>query len=444
MANKASPLTLALEEFCSKINERKLQVGIVGLGYVGLPLLMRFCEVGFNVIGVDASQQRIDQIRRGESPISHISNAAISNTLTTGRCGLTSNFADLQVADAILICVPTPLTPNRTPDMDFVRDVAQSIRPFLRLGQIVCLESTVYPGATEEIFLPILQDAGFTVGMDIFLAYSPEREDPGNVSFSTRNTPKVCGGATDQCTDRAVSLYSQITQQVVQVSTIRTAEMTKLLENIHRCVNIGLVNEMKVVADQMDINIHEVITAAATKPFGFTPYWPGPGLGGHCIPIDPFYMTWKAREFGIDTRFIELAGQVNSAMPDFVVGKIIKALNDQGVALSAAKILVCGLAYKKNIDDFRESPAIAIINRLQKWGAKVDIDDRYVGNKDIYEILEPFMIVDSSRLDLKSYNCVVIATDHDYFDYTRIKEDAVAVVDSRGRYQRHFPGLYAA
>ncbi len=432
------------DDFRTAVDSRRLTVAVVGLGYVGLPLLMRFCEVGFPVIGLDASDERVALLSEARSPIRHIVDSAVATLIESGRCRLTSDYARLAEADAVLVCVPTPLTPHRTPDMRFVAEAVAALRPHLRAGQLLALESTVYPGATEEFFLPALEAAGLELGRDIFLAYSPEREDPGNPNFSTHNTPKVCGGHTAECRRRAAYLYGQMTDRVVEVSSIRTAEMTKLLENIHRCVNIGLVNEMKIVADRMDINIHEVISAAATKPFGFTAFWPGPGLGGHCIPIDPFYMTWKAREYGIDTRFIELAGQVNSAMPDFVVSKVLKALNDAGKPVNGSRVLICGLAYKKNVDDLRESPAMLIVQQLRSLGARIEYDDRYVTDLNRHEAPEGVRQVDCGVEGLGDYDCVIIATDHDYYDYPRIREQARAIVDTRGRYRQPFPGLYSA
>ncbi len=444
MADGAHAGRLSGAEFKQKVDDRDLTVAIVGLGYVGLPLLMRFREVGFPVIGLDASDERVDLLSEGRSPIRHIADSAVQTLIEGDDCRLTSDYSALQEADAVIVCVPTPLTANRTPDMTYVADAAEALRPHFRPGQVVALESTVYPGATEEFFLPALEAEELVVGRDIFLAYSPEREDPGNARFSAHNTPKVCGGHTEACLERASYLYGKMTDQVVEVSSMRTAEMTKLLENIHRCVNIGLVNEMKIVADRMDINIHEVISAAATKPFGFTAYWPGPGLGGHCIPIDPFYMTWKAREYGIDTRFIELAGQVNSAMPEFVVSKVLKALNDASKSVKGSRILICGLAYKKNIDDLRESPALEIIHQLLAMGADVVYDDRYVTDLNRHEAPQGITQVDAEAEGFGAFDCVVITTDHDYYDYARIQREAPAVVDTRGRYRKVFDSLYCA
>lgn len=432
------------DEYRGAVDARDFTVAIVGLGYVGLPLLMRFHEVGFRTIGLEASRSRLAVLAQRRSPIRHIGDDAITGLLDSDRCVLTSDYSAVQDADAIIVCVPTPLTPHRTPDMSFVADAASAMRPHLRPGHLVALESTVYPGATEEYFLPAVQTGEHVVGLNIFLAYSPEREDPGNLNFSTRNTPKVCGGHTPECLRRAAYLYSRITSQVVEVSSMRTAEMTKLLENIHRSVNIGLVNELKIVADRMSINIHEVIAAAASKPFGFTAFWPGPGLGGHCIPIDPFYMTWKAREFGIDTRFIELAGQVNSSMPDFVVSKVLKALNESGKPVKGSHVLICGMAYKKNIDDLRESPAILISEQLQALGALISYDDNYVNDLNRHEVPSGLNQVDMKIVGMDGYDCVIIATDHDYFDYDYIRQQGKPVIDTRGRYRERYEGLYNA
>ncbi len=310
----------------SKLKDRTAVIGIVGLGYVGLPLALRYSEVGYKVLGFDIDRSKAEKISIGETYIKHISEAAIRKAVEEGFV-VTADFSRAAEVDAIIICVPTPLNVHREPDLSFVINTIESVLPYIRKDQVISLESTTYPGTTEEELRPRIENAGLAIGTDLFLIYSPEREDPGNKDFTTSSTPKVCGGSTDKCLEVGMALYEQIIDVVVPVSSTRVAEMTKLLENIHRAVNIGLVNEMKMVADKMDIDIHEVIDAAATKPFGFAPYYPGPGLGGHCIPIDPYYLTWKAKEFGINTRFIELSGEVNRAMPEWVVGKISEGLN---------------------------------------------------------------------------------------------------------------------
>ena len=373
------------ERFIQKIKDHQALIGIVGLGYVGLPLMLRFTEVGFPVLGFDIDEVKVAKLRRGESYIGHIASADIAERREReilleqgGKVALfdaTDTFSRASEPDALILCVPTPLNRNREPDLSFVRSTMNSILPHLRSGQLISLESTTYPGTTEEELRSRIEEAGFVVGQDIFLVYSPEREDPGNPIYNTRNIPKVCGGSTGDCLEVGQALYGEVMDQVVPLSSTRAAELTKLLENIYRAVNIGLVNELKIVADRMGIDIREVIDAAATKPFGFTPFYPGPGLGGHCIPIDPFYLTWKAREYGVNTRFIELAGEVNTAMPHWVVGKIMDGLNERGQALKGARILVLGLAYKKNVDDPRESPAMEIMEILRSKGAELDYSD---------------------------------------------------------------------
>lgn len=376
------------EAIIRKIKEYQAVVGIVGLGYVGLPLMLRFTEVGFPVLGFDIDEVKVAKLNNGESYIGHIPSAAIAEKrqqevqLGRGKTvplfDATSDYSRASETDVLILCVPTPLNRHREPDLSYVRHTIESLQPYLRRGQMISLESTTYPGTTEEELRSRIEKSGFIIGKDVFLVYSPEREDPGNPIYNTENIPKVCGGSTKECLEVGQVLYSMVVGQVVPLSSTRAAELTKLLENIYRAVNIGLVNELKIVADRMGIDIREVIDAAATKPFGFTPFYPGPGLGGHCIPIDPFYLTWKAREYGINTRFIELAGEVNTAMPQWVVGKVIDALNEKGQSLKGAKILVLGLAYKKNVDDPRESPAMEIMEILRSKGADLCYSDPHV------------------------------------------------------------------
>lgn len=423
-----------LNNLITKLKEKRAVIGIVGLGYVGLPLMLRYCEVGYKVIGFDIDQRKVDLLHNGKSYIEHISSQAIENA---GAKGFepTADFSRAAETDALILCVPTPLNKYREPDLSFVLDTTDSLVPYLRPGQVVSLESTTYPGTTDEELLPRVESGGLKVGKDIFLVFSPEREDPGNPNFTTRTIPKVCGGYTPACLEVGMALYGQVIDKVVPVSSTRAAELTKLLENIHRAVNIGLVNEMKIVADKMGIDIHEVIRAAATKPFGFVPYYPGPGLGGHCIPIDPFYLTWKAREYGVHTRFIELAGEVNSSMPDYVVAKVASALNLAKKAINGSRILVLGIAYKKNVDDMRESPSVMLMEKLRDLGADVAYSDPH---------LPVFPVMREHRFELSSvpltqgnlsvYDCVLLATDHDKFDYDLIKNNAKLIVDSRGRY----------
>ncbi len=419
-------------------------IGILGLGYVGLPLMLRFSEVGYRVLGFDIDPAKVEALMAGRSYIEHISVEAIGRALEQGFAA-TTDFSRAKDCDALILCVPTPLNKYREPDLSYVIKTTESIIPHLRPGQIVSLESTTWPGTTDEELRPRLESTGMTVGKEVFLVFSPEREDPGNPSFTTRTIPKVLGGVTPACTQVGEALYGQVIDQLVTLSSTRAAEMTKLLENIHRAVNIGLVNELKIVCDRMDIDIHEVIRAAATKPFGFTPYYPGPGLGGHCIPIDPFYLTWKAREYGLNTRFIELAGEVNTNMPQWVVSKVADALNERGKAVKGAKILMLGIAYKKNVDDRRESPSMILMELLEAKGAEISYSDPHVPR---------FLPMRKHDFDLESIpltpdtlaatDCVLLATDHDKFDYDLIKAHAPLIVDTRGRYREPAPHIVRA
>ena len=419
-----------------KLNDRSAVIGIVGLGYVGLPLVIRFTEVGYRVIGFDIDPIKVRRLNRGQSYIKHIPEALIRKTRKAGFVA-TSDYALSRKADALIICVPTPLDAHREPDLSFVIDTTESLVPHLRKGQILSLESTTYPGTTEEELRPRVEARGLTIGKDFFLVFSPEREDPGNAKFSTRSIPKVCGGSTKACLEVGRALYGQVIDRVVPVSSTRAAEMTKLLENIHRAVNIGLVNEMKIVADRMGINIHEVIRAAATKPFGFVPYYPGPGLGGHCIPIDPFYLTWKAREYGVHTRFIELAGEVNSGMPEWVVGKVVDALNARGQAIKGRRVLVLGIAYKKDVDDPRESPSMVLMELLEKKGARIAYSDPFFPTfPRMREHHFDLRSVPLTPKTIASYDCILIATHHTAFDYKLLKKHARLIVDSRGVYSQ--------
>ncbi|MEI8140816.1 MAG: nucleotide sugar dehydrogenase [bacterium] len=422
------------EMLIEKLNNKSAVIGIVGLGYVGLPLVIRFAEEGFRVVGIDIDDSKVTKLNAGKSYIEHIPASAILQTRKAGFRA-TTNFAEAKKADALIICVPTPLDEHREPDMSYVIGTVESLIPNIRAGQLMSLESTTYPGTTDEELLPRIEARGFTVGKDYFLTFSPEREDPGNQKFNTRTIPKVCGGITPTCLEVGVTLYGSIIDRVVPVSSTRVAEMTKLLENIHRSVNIGLVNEMKIVADRMGIDIHEVINAAATKPFGFVPYQPGPGLGGHCIPIDPFYLTWKAREYGVHTRFIELAGEVNSGMPEWVIGKLNDALNDRGKSVKGSKVLVLGLAYKKDVDDSRESPSCILLELLRKRGAKFAYSDPYFpAFPKMREHKFDLQSVPLTAKSIASYDCILLATNHTSFDYKMILKNAKLIVDTRGVY----------
>jgi len=410
-------------------------VGICGLGYVGLPLALTFGEKGFPVIGFDIDKRKIEAIEKGESYIKHIAADRIARATRSEKpFTATMDFRRAAKADALILCVPTPLNANREPDMTYIENTARAIGPYVRSGQLVVLESSTYPGTTEEVVKPILEKlSGLRAGIDFFLAFSPEREDPGNPHFNTATIPKVVGGHTKQCTEVACALYASAITKVVPVKGTREAELTKLLENIFRCVNIALVNEMKLLCERMNIDLWEVIEAAKTKPFGFMPFYPGPGLGGHCIPIDPYYLTWKAREFEFNTRFIELAGEINWQMPHHVVDRTMDALNEQGKALKGARVLILGLAYKKNIDDLRESPSIRLIELFREKGAHVSYHDPYCPKMKEMRHQPKYMLeMESVPLETaKDADVVVIATDHECIDYEQLVRDASLVIDTR-------------
>jgi UDP-N-acetyl-D-glucosamine dehydrogenase len=419
-----------------KILAREAVVGICGLGYVGLPLALTFGEKGFVVIGFDIDKRKIDAIEKGETYIQHISGDRIAKATRAEKpFSATMDFGKAAQADALIMCVPTPLNANREPDMTYIENTARAIGPYVRPGQLVVLESSTYPGTTDEVVKPIIERlSGLRAGVDFFLAFSPEREDPGNPRFNTATIPKVVGGYTKQCTQLACALYSSAIVTVVPVKGTREAELTKLLENIFRCVNIALVNEIKLLCERMKIDIWEVIDAAATKPFGFMPFYTGPGLGGHCIPIDPFYLSWKAREYEFQTRFIELAGEINWQMPYHVVERTMDALNEQGKALKGAKVLILGLAYKKNIDDLRESPSIRLIELFKQKGAQVQYHDPYCPKmKEMLHQPRYMLEMESVPLEqgVKEADVVVIATDHDCIDYRQLVRDATLVIDTR-------------
>ena len=427
-----------------KLNGKTAVIGIVGMGYVGLPLMLRYAEVGYRVIGIDIDPEKVAKLNRGMSYIEHISADAIRCAQNQGF-EATTDFSRAKEADALIICVPTPLNKYREPDLSFVTNTADALLPYLRTGQVVSLESTTYPGTTNEELKPRIESRNFVVGRDIFLVFSPEREDPGNPSFVTKTIPKVCGGVTPACLEAGIALYGQAVDRVIPVSSTQVAEMTKLLENIHRAVNIGLVNEMKIIADRMGIDIHEVIRAASTKPFGFVPYYPGPGLGGHCIPVDPFYLTWKAREYGVNTRFIELAGEVNSGMPLWVVGKIVAALNDRDKPVKGSRLLILGIAYKKNVDDMRESPAVELMELLQERGAKIAYSDPHVPIfPKMREHHFDLRSVELTPQSLSQFDGVILTTNHDKFDYALIKRHAALIVDTRGIYTESADNLVKA
>lgn len=433
-----------MKEVMSSLKNMSSKIGIVGLGYVGLPLMLRFQEEGYKVIGFDIDDFKINRLMEGKSYIEHIPSEKINWAVKQGF-EATLDFKRIAEVDAIILCVPTPLNKYREPDLSFVLKTTESIVPYLRKGQIVSLESTTYPGTTEEELLPRIESRGLKVGEDIFLVFSPEREDPGRGDFHTKTIPKVVGGQTKNCLEVGLALYGGVIDKVVPVSSTKAAEMTKLLENIHRAVNIGLVNEMKIVCDKMGIDIHEVIDAAATKPFGFVAYRPGPGLGGHCIPIDPFYLTWKAREYGVHTRFIELAGEINSSMPSYVLKKLAKAMNEKKKSINGSKILILGISYKKNIDDMRESPSVFLMEKLRDEGAVIEYTDPHVPvfpkmREHKFDLKSVSLTADK----IKEFDCVVLTTDHDRFDYDLIIQNAKILIDTRGKYRAAHPNLVKA
>ncbi len=416
----------------TRVADRNARVAVVGLGYVGLPLALTFSARGLTALGVDVDAAKARAISEGRSYIKHVDGAAVAEAVRAGRLAATTEFAGVAGCDAAIICVPTPLTREREPDLSFVVRTAEALAPWLRPGQLVVLESTTWPGTTEEVLLPILErGSGLTAGRDLFLAFSPEREDPGS-GVATRSIPKIVGGHTPACLEAALALYGAAFDRVVPVSSTRVAEMSKLLENVFRSVNIALVNELKMLCHRMGLDVNEVIDAASTKPFGFMPFQPGPGLGGHCIPIDPFYLTWKARQFEFQTRFIELAGEVNVEMPRYVVQRAMEALNARGKAMNGAKVLVLGIAYKRDVDDMRESPAVRIIELLQERGAQVVYHDPFVPRVPRMRQHRLDMVsVPLTDEALGSADAVLVATDHSCVDYARVVERAQLVVDAR-------------
>ena len=423
-----------------KIKSRQALVGIIGLGYVGLPLVLRFCEVGFQVLGFDTDARKVERLNRGESYIKHIPSELLAAARQLregkGQFAATSDLSRLGEPDVLIICVPTPLTPKREPDLRYVENTARQIAATLRPGQLVSLESTTYPGTTAELLLPILSTR-LRVGQDFFLAFSPEREDPGNTQFQVSTIPKVVGGITPACLEHGVALYSQVIQRVIAVSSTQAAEMSKLLENIYRAVNIALVNELKMLCLRMGVDVFEVIEASKTKPFGFQAFYPGPGLGGHCIPIDPFYLTWKAREYDFSTRFIELAGEINSNMPYFVVQRATEALGQQGKPLKGARILVLGIAYKKDVDDNRESPSMKIMQLLQQGGAQVQYNDPHIPRCTGMRRYPGFDMTSTplTAETLGEVDLVLLVTDHSAYDYPWIASQAKLIVDTRNAFK---------
>jgi UDP-N-acetyl-D-glucosamine dehydrogenase len=429
---KFRSLMMVIDQFIMKIQKRKTLIGIVGMGYVGLPLVLRFCEEGFRVLGFDVDSKKVAQLRRGSSYLKSIPPSRISQFVRNGLLDVTDDFSRLAKPDCVIICVPTPLTEKMEPDLQYIEKTTEVIRDHLRKGQLVILESTSYPGTTEELILTRLESTGLKVGKDFFLAYSPEREDPGSRRFTTSQIPKVVSGVTPSCKKIATTLYGQVIQKVVPVSSPRVAELTKLLENIYRSVNIALVNELKMLSDRMGIDIWEVIEAASTKPFGFSPFYPGPGMGGHCIPIDPFYLSWKAREYDFTTKFIQLAGEINVSIPYYVVSKTVDALNERNKSIKGAKVLILGVAYKKDVDDARESPALAIMDLFQKKGATILYHDPFIPSLPTFRKYH-FKLNSSplTKTRLQRLDAVVVVTDHSQVDYAWVVRHAPLIIDTR-------------
>ena len=417
------------------IESRQLKIGVIGLGYAGLPIALRFVDAGFPVLGIDKDELKVNLLNEKKNPFVHMDTEEVEKILNKDFKA-SSDFSESVSCDALILCLPTPIDERNEPDLSYVISTMESLSPFMREGQIITLESTTYPGTTEELLLPYILEKGFEIGNNFFLAYSPEREDPGNESHTTKSIPKVVAGISTECTEIASKLYSVAVDTIVNVSSPAAAEMSKLLENIYRAVNIGLVNEMKIIADSMDIDIHEVINAAATKPFGFTPFYPGPGLGGHCIPVDPFYLSWKAKQIGQDAKFIELSGQVNRDMPMWVFKKLESALNERGLDGDHKKVLVLGLSYKKNIDDLRESPSIELMEILRQEGYEVYYSDPFI--EEFPPMRHHAFDLKSTSIDqdtLQEFDCVILSTDHDSFDYPLIQKHSKLLIDTRGVYK---------
>lgn len=418
------------QQLLDRLNKRTAKVGIVGLGYVGLPLAVEFAEAGFSVIGLDVSKDKVAQINRGESYVGDIPSERLQPLVKSGKLCATTKYADLNQVDAVSICVPTPLLKTKDPDMSYVINAVDAVSKICHEGMLVVLESTTYPGTTEEVILPRLAHNGFKIGENVFVAFSPERIDPGNTRYGVRNTPKVVGGVTPDCTDVTVALYSAAVDQVMPVSSPTSAEMVKLLENTFRAVNIGLVNEMALMCDKLGVDVWEVIRAASTKPFGFMPFYPGPGLGGHCIPVDPHYLSWKLKTLNYTARFIELASEINTSMPLYVIDKVTDALNDEGKAVRGSKIVVLGVAYKRDVNDVRESPALDIIGLLEEKGAQVVYHDPYVPEIRLEGDTTMKGVPYTEQL-LEFADCVVIVTDHSSIDYQDVVNHSRLVVDTR-------------
>jgi UDP-N-acetyl-D-glucosamine dehydrogenase len=427
-----------------KIQSRRARTGVVGLGYVGLPLAVELAKAGFHATGIDLDARKVQAVQDGRSYIPDVPSADVDALRKAGILDATTDFAVVSELDTINICVPTPLRKTKDPDMSYIVSAVESIAKYLHPGLLVCLESTTYPGTTDEVVRPLLEATGLKAGRDFFLAFSPERVDPGNPTFQTHNVPKVVGGLTSNCLELATALYGSAISTIVPVSSTRVAEMVKLLENTFRAVNIGLVNELALMCDRMEIDVWEVVDAAKTKPFGFMAFYPGPGLGGHCIPIDPYYLSWKAKQSGFDPRFIELAGHINGGMPHYVVDKVAEALNTKRKAINGSKILIAGVAYKRDIDDLRESPALDVMGLLHARGATITYADPYVPEIEAREWSGrmPLKAVNVSRGSFAAYDCIVVVTDHQAFDYTGMVAEADLIVDTRNAIKTSAPNVF--
>ncbi|RST74190.1 nucleotide sugar dehydrogenase [Siminovitchia acidinfaciens] len=427
--------TSLADELINKLETKTATIGVVGLGYVGLPLAVEKAKAGYQVIGFDVQEEKVERVNRGENYIGDVIPADLKNLVESGNLSATADYSFIKEVDAVAICVPTPLDIYKQPNMTYVENSAKAISDHITKGTLVVLESTTYPGTTEELIKPILEESGLVCGADFFLAYSPERVDPGNKTFNTKNTPKVVGGMTDECTKVAAAMYSSVLEgDVHEVSSPAVAEMEKILENTFRHINIALANEMAILCNKMGIDVWEVIDAAATKPYGFMPFYPGPGLGGHCIPIDPWYLTWKAREYNYHTKLIETAGEINDSMPDFVVQRCIEILNEQGKALKGSRILVLGVAYKKDVDDYRESPVLPILERLDKSGAEWRVSDYLIPEFKMNG--EHISTVDLTVEEIENSDLVLIATNHTIFNYDLIEAKSELILDTRNSYEK--------
>jgi UDP-N-acetyl-D-glucosamine dehydrogenase len=420
--------TATVQSFLQKVHTKEITIAVIGLGYVGLPLAVAFAESGLKIVGIDSDYYKVDQINRGQSYVEDIESSQVAQLVETGNLSATHRFRVLANVDAIIVCVPTPLTKGKTPDMSYITGVIEQISQFLQLGQLVVLESTTYPGTTEELILPQLAQDGYKVGEDFYLAFSPERIDPGRKDYTMRTTPKVLGGMTPQCLEVAKALYSTVIERVVPVSSTKAAEMVKLLENTYRAVNIGLINEIAIICDKLGLNVWEIIDAASTKPYGFTPFYPGPGLGGHCIPIDPQYLAWKLHTLNYNFRFIEVAEAINFSMPQYVIDKVTNALNEIRKSINGSKILILGVAYKANIGDLRESPALDAIELLVEKGAEISYNDPYVPH---FKLAEREFISVPWENNLSDFDCVVIITNHALYDWERVAHESRIVIDTR-------------